>query len=108
MSWLHLNLRAEYFDAIRDGEKTEEFRRVTAYWIRRLEGRSFEGIRLMKGYPSRNDATRILERAWRGFERKTITHPHFGDLAVEVFAISVSWDPLGTAPDGVCRGFSES
>ena len=90
MAWLYLNLRAEYFDAIRDGGKTEEFRRVTAYWIKRLEGKPFEGIRLMKGYPRRGDADRILEREWRGFERKSITHPHFGDMAVEVFAIVVN------------------
>ncbi len=29
-------------------------------------------------------------RPWRGFSRNVITHPHFGDYPVEVFAIHVN------------------
>jgi hypothetical protein len=35
---LTLALKAEYFEAIRDGTKTEEFRQVTPFWTKRLEG----------------------------------------------------------------------
>jgi hypothetical protein len=95
MAKLHLALKAEYFDAIRDGEKTEEYRLVNNYWTRRLHNMwgsklSFDGIVLTRGYPNRDDTERRLELPWRGFVRKKITHPHFGPNAVEVFAIDVS------------------
>ena len=98
MSKLNLALKAEYFDAIRDGSKLEEYRLANAFWKKRLiiggeRGvlhRSFDGIVLTKGYPKRDDTSRRLELPWRGFTRKTITHPHFGPNPVEVFAIAVS------------------
>ncbi|MBO0125163.1 ASCH domain-containing protein [Agrobacterium sp. OT33] len=95
---LILPLKAEYFDAIRAGTKTEEYRLANAYWTKRLivggeRGilhRSFDSIVLTKGYPSRDDQSRRLELPWNGFTIKTITHPHFGPDPVEVFAIDVS------------------
>ncbi len=96
---LQLALKAEYFDAIREGTKVEEFRKATPYWTKRLyespvDGgrwrRSFDGIILTRGYPKRGDPDRTLELPWRGFTRKTITHPHFGPDPVEVFAIKVA------------------
>lgn len=87
---LTLSLKGEYFDAIRDGSKIEEFRLTTDYWAKRLEGRSYDRIILTKGYPSASDASRRLERPWRGFRRTTITHPHFGVDPVEVYAIRVN------------------
>jgi hypothetical protein len=94
MTTLHLNLKAEYFDAIAAGTKVFEFRLATPYWRKRLEGRTFDAIELAKGYPARDDATRRLRRPWRGFEVQTITHPHFGNDPVEVFAIRVQDRPL--------------
>lgn len=98
MAILQLALKGEYFDAIRDGTKTEEYRLANAYWKKRLivGGErgilhwSFDGIVLTKGYPRRDDLSRRLELPWRGFTRKTITHPHFGPDPVEVFAIKVA------------------
>lgn len=90
MSDLILPLKAEYFDAIRDGTKPREFRLVKPYWTDRLVGRSYDRIVLTKGYPARDDLSRRLVRAWRGFERQTITHPHFGIDPVEVYAIDVT------------------
>jgi DNA (cytosine-5)-methyltransferase 1 len=90
MSALTLPLNAAYFDQIASGEKVEEFRLVTDYWSKRLVGRSYDRVILTKGYPAKDDAARRLERPWRGFERRTITHPHFGDQPVEVFAINVA------------------
>lgn len=90
MQLLHLNLKAMYFDAIAAGEKREEFRLVTPYWRRRLEGRQYAGIVLKKGYPKRDDASRILARPWTGFSIQTITHPHFGQAPVQVYAIHVN------------------
>ncbi len=87
---LHLSLKAEYFHAIRDGTKPEEFRLMTPYWAKRLQGRQYVAIHLTLGYPARDDHARHLRRQWRGFTVKTITHPHFGPDPVQVFAIDVS------------------
>lgn len=90
MTVLVLPLKAEYFDAIRDGQKAEEFRARTTYWRRRLEGRTFDNVVLTKGYPSSTDTSRRLVREWRGYRETTITHPHFGDKPVDVYAIDVA------------------
>lgn len=91
---LQLALKAEYFDAIRDGTKTEEYRLDNAYWQKRLIccdlPLEFDEIVLTKGYPKRGDPERTLRLPWQGFERKTITHPHFGPEPVAVFAIKVA------------------
>lgn len=87
---LHLSLKREYFEAIRDGHKPEEYRLCTPHWRKRLEGREYEQIVLTLGYPSRNDHARRLVRAWHGFTVKTITHPHFGPDPVQVYAINVA------------------
>lgn len=93
MTMLPLPLRGEYFDDIQAGAKGEEYRLCTPYWRRRLEGRSFDGIELMRGYPRRDDSARRLSRPWRGYTIKTITHPHFGPAPVQVFAIRVNETP---------------
>lgn len=87
---LHLNLKAEYFDQIKAGVKPDEYRLCTPYWTKRLEGRSYDGIVLKKGYPNAGDQDRIIERPWYGYERQKITHPHFGASPVAVFAIRVN------------------
>ena len=89
MADLVLPLKAEYFHAIRDGHKEEEFRECTPYWRRRLEGRTFDRVVLTLGYPPAGDTSRRLVREWRGYREATITHPHFGDKPVDVFAIDV-------------------
>lgn len=90
MSILHLALKGIYFDAIRSGEKIEEFRLVTPYWTKRLEGRDYASIELSRGYPAADDRERRMTRPWRGFRKITITHPHFGPDPVEVYAITVN------------------
>lgn len=89
MTKLQLALKGEYFDAIRDGTKTEEFRLVTDYWTKRLRVPLgyYDGLVLTKGYPKRGDLERTIELPWRGYRRKTITHPHFGPEPVDVYAI---------------------
>jgi len=89
MTTLHLSLKGEYFDAIRAGTKTEEYRLVTPYWSKRLQGRGYERIELARGYPPLSDQSRRLICPWRGYTIKTITHPHFGPEPVRVYAINV-------------------
>lgn len=91
MADLHLALKGEYFDAIKAGTKTEEYRLCTPYWQRRLYSTfgSYDRIILTRGYPRRDDAERRLVLPWRGYTIKTITHPHFGPDPVTVYAIDV-------------------
>lgn len=90
MPILHLALKGVYFDQIQRGEKLEEYRLCTPYWQKRLEGRSYGGITLTKGYPAKDDTSRRITREWRGYRKATITHPHFGSDPVEVYAIRVN------------------
>lgn len=91
MADLILPLKREYFEAIRDGTKTEEYRLCTPYWKKRLASQfdGYERIVLTLGYPARDDHSRRLMRPWRGYTIKTITHPHFGPEPVQVYAIPV-------------------
>lgn len=89
MATLTLPLNGEYFDQIKAGTKPEEYRLATAFWSKRLVNRQYDRIILTRGYPPKGDQDRRLERPWRGYVRKTITHPHFGPEPVEVFAIDV-------------------
>ncbi|MDH1255063.1 ASCH domain-containing protein [Comamonas thiooxydans] len=92
MKTLTLPLKREYFEAIRDGTKTEEYRLCTQYWQMRLYSPfgSYDQIVLTLGYPARDDHARRIVRPWRGYTIKTITHPHFGESPVQVFAIKVN------------------
>lgn len=87
---LRLALIGEYFDAIADGSKLEEYRLVTPYWTKRLASRQYDEIVLTKGYPPSYMINRFLRRPWRGCEVKTITAKHFGNDPVKVYAIKVN------------------
>ena len=50
MRVLHLNLYREYFDAILSGSKTIEYRDITPYWSKRLEGKHYDVIKFRNGY----------------------------------------------------------
>jgi len=89
MRILHLHLKAEYFHAIKSGEKLEEFRQQTDYWSKRLS-KTYDEIHLKLGYPKRGDMTKTIIRQWCGYEEKQITHKHFGEKPVDVFAIKVN------------------
>lgn len=90
MTTLQLAVKAEYFDAMKRGEKTEEYRLVNAYWGRRIFGRWYDRLVITRGYPKRDDASKRIEIPYDGFEIKVITHPHFGPDPVKVYAIKVN------------------
>jgi hypothetical protein len=50
---LHLNLRREFFAAIANRTKRIEYRFMTPYWQRRLEGRHYDAILFRNGYASK-------------------------------------------------------
>ena len=87
---LQLAVKGEYFDLMERGEKTEEFRLVNPYWGRRIFGRDYDRLIITRGYPKKDDTSRRIDIPYDGFEIKTITHKHFGDQPVKVFAIKVN------------------
>lgn len=89
MRVLNLNLKGEYFCAIRDEKKPFEYRLQTEYWRKRLEGQTYDLIRIAWGYPKKGDPEREIFRPWRGFEKINLTHKHFDPAPVAVYAISV-------------------
>jgi len=90
MSDLHLNLKGEYFDQIKSGEKLYEYREITPYWEKRLEGKEFDNILIRRGYPKRGDTERTIVRPWKGYIRQRLLHKHFGEKLVSVYAIIVN------------------
>lgn len=89
---LRLHLKGCYFDAIRDGTKTHEYR-LAEKWEKRLAGKTWDEIHLLRGYPKRGDESRLLRRAWRGYKIQWLSHPHFGSGEVRVLAIDVTARP---------------
>ena len=87
---LHLHLRAEYFDQIKASTKKEEYRAYSNFYSRQLLNAPFACIVLYRGYPKGGDSSRIIERPWRGYSEKVITHPHFGPKPTRVYAIIVN------------------
>ena len=92
MAILTLNLKGEYFDQIKAGVKTEEYRLLKPCWVKRLARRNYDEIHLLRGYPPKDDDGKRITRPWRGCVLKSITHPHFGSEPVTVFAINVAID----------------
>lgn len=103
MSDLHLHVKTEYFEAIKRGEKTEEYRLHNRYWQRRFYScqinpntwcvinrwdQRYDRVLIYNAYKPATEEN-VLTFPWRGFETKTITHPHFGPKPVMVFAIKL-------------------
>ncbi len=82
---LHLHVKTEYFLAIKDGSKVDENRLVNDYWKKRLVGRNYDGVVIYNAY--KPGAENRLEFPWNRWSVRTITHRHFGDKPVDVFAI---------------------
>jgi hypothetical protein len=91
---LHLSLKKEYFDAIKNGTKLLEYRLMTKYWARRLLGRDYDTIILTLGYPPKFDTDRRITLPYKGYTTTRILHRHFGDKPVQVYVIDVSGAPL--------------
>lgn len=86
---LRIAVRKEYFDQIKTGIKTFEYRVKSHYWLQRLSGRSYDEVMITLGYPAADETDKMLTFPWRGFECQTITHKEFGDKSVDVFAIKL-------------------
>ena len=83
----HCNVKGVYFNQALSGDKPFEYRLRTPYWKKRIEGREYKNIIYKHGYPKKGDKSKTLIFPWRGYELQTITHPHFGNDPVDVYAI---------------------
>ena len=92
---LILAVKREYFEQIKAGTKTEEYRLCSEYWTKRLVARErpYRNVIITLGYPKKDDTERRIVFPYVGWERKTITHKHFGEDPVEVFAIKLTNNP---------------
>lgn len=90
MKTLQLNLKAIYFNEIKSGEKKYEYRLMTPYWEKRLVNKEYVNIVLKSGYPKKDDVEKHITRPWLGYEIQKLTHSHFGEEEVTVFAIKVN------------------
>lgn len=95
---LTLPVKGVYFDQIARGEKPEEYRLANSFWEQRICGKVFDAVVLTRGYPKGGgvEGETRLTRQWRGYGVQWLTHPHFGDEPVVVFAINVSTPAQGT------------
>ncbi|NYA42915.1 ASCH domain-containing protein [Serratia fonticola] len=89
MSNLQLAVKAEYFEAMKRGEKKFEYRLLNDYWRKRLVNREYDRLIITLGYPRKDDAERRIDVPYRGYKLQSITHKHFGTELVNVFAIRV-------------------
>jgi hypothetical protein len=88
---LVLHVKKEYFDQIKSGEKTEEYRIVKPYWWKRLHGVPYDHLVIMWGYPKFSEmcADNCLDFPYRGYNILSIKHHEFGSNPVLVFAITL-------------------
>lgn len=94
MKSLHLHVKTVYFDQIKSGEKTEEYRIQNQYWgTRLLDFKApygpiqFAKVIIYNAYKA--GLENRIEFPWRGWELKEITHPHFGNVPKLVYAIKL-------------------
>lgn len=85
---LHLHVKTEYFEAIKSGSKTEEYRLDTPYWRQRLTGRDYESVIIYNAY--KPGLENRLTFPWSGANITQLTHKHFGSESVSVFAIPLT------------------
>jgi hypothetical protein len=84
MTILILRVKKQYFDEIKEGTKIEEYREVKPYWKARIENKKFDFVEIVHGYGGER-----IRFPWNGYTIKTITHPIFGNIPTEVYAIKL-------------------
>ncbi|EBU8357357.1 ASCH domain-containing protein [Salmonella enterica subsp. enterica serovar Typhimurium] len=90
MANLQLAVNGEYFDQMKSGEKKFEYRLLNDYWRKRLVNRDYDRLIITRGYPRKDDTDRRIDVPYLGYLEQVITHKHFGDDPVKVFAIKVN------------------
>jgi len=81
-------LKRKWFEEIKAGTKTEEYREKTqrraAQLAKLVPG---DVIEFSLGYPKKDDKERRIQKRFLSVESRTIEHEEFGGESLEVFAI---------------------
>lgn len=85
---LHLPLKAEWYNLIESGIKTEEYREIKPYWIKRLcitdsDFKHYDKVKFSYGY-TKKTMTFLIEKISKGKGRK-----EWGAMDDEVFIITL-------------------
>jgi hypothetical protein len=85
---LHLPLKAEWYNLIESGIKTEEYREIKPYWIKRLcisdsNFKHYDKVKFSYGY-TKKTMTFLIEKISKGKGRK-----EWGAMDDEVFIITL-------------------
>jgi len=81
---LFLILNAKYFNEIKSGKKTSEFRLMTEYWLKRLASKNWQHVTFQLGYAKK--AERIRKKI-NEIKISTVDNKFFGGNPVDVFEI---------------------
>jgi hypothetical protein len=84
---LTLVVKAEFFEAIRKGQKLEDYRVASEYWRKRIEKEGIERVKIRLGFPKEEHPWNTMTFKFNGFERKRIKTKTYGDS--EVYAIDL-------------------
>lgn len=87
MKILHLHLKKEFFNDIKNGNKPFEYRLKNDYWDKRLFYKDYDEIHFHCGYPKKGDTKKTIKRVYIGYRIEEIYHPHFGKGLHTVYAI---------------------
>src|SRR3990167_986135 len=98
MRRLILPVKREWFEEIKAGNKSWEYRLQTAYWAKRLS-KDYDQVIVTLGYPMRTDVDRRLAFPWRGYKETTVVHAEWNNVPQHVFAIRLSNASGKTAKD---------
>lgn len=100
---LTFNLKKQWFDKIKNGEKTHEYREVTDYWTSRFEnllqidyltlGKKLcqERICFCLGYPSKNDKSKRIYAVMRSL---SIINGKTTDLAIDKPVYNIEFEVI--------------
>jgi len=88
---LILHVKKKYFDQIKSGEKTEEYRIKKPYWTARLENKQFDSVTIICGYPVWHEmcSDNCIDFESCNIETRLINHPEFGSEDVMVYVIKL-------------------
>ena len=100
MKKLTLHVKGCYFDEIKSGAKLFEYRRANKHWAKLL-AKEYDVIEICLGYPAKGDRSRRLRFPFAPPQLITLTHPHFGPHAVEVFALPLHNKKVTNEPPSV-------
>lgn len=89
MKTLTLPVKKKWFDQIKSGDKSEEYRLDNSYWQKRLLGKEFDKVIITWGYPRKSDTKRRIVFPWNGYVMKNIESEEWDYVSVRVFAIKL-------------------